>query len=415
MKYSTDKRSIFTLLKYTKDLALKSIFLFLIVSCSVTEDSTIASSRAQANTKLSRIIVGAERTTEYFPLLEGKKVGIVGNQTSMIHQTHIVDSLLSAKINVTKVFSPEHGFRGTADAGAKVNSSIDPKTKLPIVSLYGSNKKPTQEQLKGIEVMIFDIQDVGVRFYTYISTLDYVMEACAEANIPVIVLDRPNPNGHYIDGPILQEKYQSFVGMHPVPVVYGMTIGEYAQMINGEKWLEKDMKCDLTIIQLKNYNHQSRYSLPIAPSPNLKTDQSINLYPSLCFFEGTSVSIGRGTETPFEIYGHPKFTNDLFSFTPKSMLGSSDPKLKGVKCYGYDLSTDTTYLKELNLSYLINAKKLLGNELLFENPKFFNLLAGNNEFIEQLKSGKTEEVIRESWKVGLNEFKITREKYLLYE
>lgn len=387
----------------------------MIVSCSVSEDSTIGISRAQENDSPPKIVVGAERTQAYFPLLAGKKIGIVGNQSSLIHQSHLVDSLVSAKFNVVKVFSPEHGFRGTADAGAKVNSSIDPKTKLPIVSLYGSNKKPTQEQLKGIDILIFDIQDVGVRFYTYISTLDYVMEACAEANIPVIVLDRPNPNGHYIDGPILEEKYKSFVGMHPVPVVYGMTIGEYAQMINGENWLEKDFKCDLTVISLENYTHQSRYSLPIAPSPNLKSDRSINLYPSLCFFEGTSMSVGRGTETPFEIYGHPQLPSTLFSFTPKSMAGSSDPKLKGVKCYGYDLGADTTYLSQLNIAYLIDANKQLGSDVLFKNDKFFNILAGNSVFIEQLKSGKTEDEIRESWKAGLDEFRVTREKYLLYE
>lgn len=381
----------------------------------MSEDSTIATSRAQESASIQSIIVGAERTNAYFNLLNGKKVGIVGNQTSLIHQTHVVDSLLTAKVNIVKVFSPEHGFRGTADAGAKVNSSIDPKTKLPIVSLYGSNKKPTQEQLKGIDVMLFDIQDVGVRFYTYISTLAYVMEACAEANIPVIVLDRPNPNGHYIDGPILEIKYQSFVGLHPVPVVYGMTIGEYAQMVNGESWLENNLKCDLTIIALENYNHQSKYSLPVAPSPNLQSDKSINLYPSLCFFEGTSVSIGRGTSTPFEIYGHPKFSNNLYSFTPASMAGSSDPKLKGVKCFGYNLGQDTTYLSELNISYLIEATQILGNDLLFENPKFFNVLAGNGVFIEQLKSGKTEAEIRATWKNGLDEFKVKREKYLLYE
>lgn len=415
MKYSTDKRSIFSLLKYTKDLALKSIFLFLIVSCSVSEDSTLGSTFAQANESHPKIIVGAERTSAYFPLLEGKKVGIVGNQTSLIHQTHLVDSLIAAKIDVVKVFSPEHGFRGTADAGAKVNSSIDPKTNLPIVSLYGKNKKPTQEQLEGIDIVIFDIQDVGVRFYTYISTLDYVMEACAEANIPLIVLDRPNPNGHYIDGPILEEKYQSFVGMHPVPVVYGMTIGEYAQMINGEHWLENNLQCELTVIELENYTHQSKYSLPVAPSPNLKSDRSINLYPSLCFFEGTSISVGRGTSTPFEIYGHPKFPNDLFSFTPTSMTGSSNPKLKGEKCFGYNLGADTTYLKELTISYLINAQQLIGNEAMFNNDKFFCLLAGNDTFLEQLKSGKTEFEIRESWQAGLDKFKIIRTNYLLYK
>ena len=414
MKYATDTHLNFATLKYIKDLALKSVFVFLILSCATSHKIEPPQTEVSLNKTETKIIVGAERTDQYFPILAGKKIAVVGNQTSLIGKTHLVDSLISAKFNLVKVFSPEHGFRGTSDAGAKVYSSIDKKTGLPIVSLYGSNKKPTQEQLKGIDIVVFDIQDVGVRFYTYISTLHYVMEACAEANIPLIVLDRPNPNGHYIDGPILEEKYKSFIGMHPVPIVYGMTIGEYGQMINGESWLEKDLKCDLKVIALQNYVHSSSYSLPVAPSPNLQTDNSIQLYPSLCLFEGTSISVGRGTSTPFEIYGHPKFPDSLYSFIPKSMIGSSDPIFKGQKCFGYDLTLPAERMEQLNLSYLIDASKILSPTELFEHPKFFNNLAGNAILQEQIKTGKSEEEIRQSWKDGLDKFAMIREKHLLY-
>jgi len=414
MKYATDTHLNFARLKYIKDLALKSVFVFLILSCTTSNDVIATKLEVISKEKDTNIVIGAERTDEYYALIKGKKIAVVGNQTSLIHTTHLVDSLISAKFNLVKVFSPEHGFRGTADAGAKVNSSIDKKTGLPIVSLYGNNKKPTQEQLKGIDVVIFDIQDVGVRFYTYISTLHYVMEACAEAKIPVILLDRPNPNGHYIDGPILEEKYKSFIGMHSVPIVYGMTIGEYGRMINGESWLEKGLKCDLTVIALKNYTHSTSYSLPVAPSPNLQTDNSIQLYPSLCFFEGTSVSVGRGTTTPFEVYGHPKFPDSLYSFIPKSMIGSTDPLFRGQKCYGYNLTQTVGKMTQLNLNYLMDAAKALGPTELFEHPKFFNLLAGNANLQEQIKTGKSELEIRDSWKVGLDKFSLLRDKYLLY-
>ena len=361
-----------------------------------------------------KILAGADQTELYISKLVGKKVVVVGNQTSVIGQSHLVDSLQKLGINIVKAFSPEHGFRGVADAGEKVNSSVDSKTGIPIVSLYGSNKKPTQEQLKGVEIIVFDVQDVGVRFYTYISTLHYVMEAAAEAKIPVIILDRPNPNGHYVDGPVLESAYKSFIGMHKVPVVYGMTIGEYGQMINGEGWLSGSLVCDLSVIPLKNYTHQSSYSLSIAPSPNLKTDEAINLYPSLCLFEGTVVSVGRGTETPFEIYGHPDFPKTDFSFTPKPMEGAKSPLLMNKLCNGYNLHQSKN-LASFNLEYIIQANKLLGSEKLFSNSKFFNLLAGNSVLIEQIKKKVPESEIRKSWEKGLAEFELVREKYLIYE
>lgn len=376
-----------------------------------TEIRKPANSKDQESEKIS---VGAERTELYLSKLQGKKVAVVGNQTSVIGSTHLVDSLQKLGINIVKAFSPEHGFRGVADAGEKVNSSVDAKTGIPIVSLYGSNKKPTQEQLKGIEVIVFDIQDVGVRFYTYISTLHYVMEAAAEAKIPVIILDRPNPNGHYVDGPVLESTYKSFIGMHNVPIVYGMTIGEYGQMINGEGWLSGELVCELSVIPLKNYTHQSQYSLPIPPSPNLKSDKAINLYPSLCLFEGTVVSVGRGTETPFEIYGHPDFPKTDFSFTPKPMEGAKSPMLMNKLCNGYNLENEER-LTSLNLSYFIQAHKLLGMEKLLSNGKFFNQLAGNSKLIEQIKAKVPEAEIRASWKAELDAFMVVRGKYLVYE
>ncbi|MDT8413067.1 MAG: DUF1343 domain-containing protein [Vicingaceae bacterium] len=363
------------------------------------------------------IITGASQTATYLPLLQNKKVGIVANHTAVINKMHLVDSLLSLKVNVVKVFSPEHGFRGKADAGEKVNSEVDEKTQLPIVSLYGNNKKPTTEQLQGLEVIVFDIQDVGARFYTYISTMHYVMEACAENNIPLIILDRPNPNGHFVDGPILEEKYKSFIGMHPVPIVHGMTVGEYAQMINGEKWLANQVQCDLTIVKMKNYDHLSAYELPIKPSPNLPNMSSIYLYPSLCLFEGTPISVGRGTDKPFQVLGHPKIDSEKYSFTPKSMEGAKKPKLEGQLCKGYNLSEYGNMcmrgLKRLNLFWLLDIyQNFPEKEGFFTNS--FNLLAGTNQLQEQIKAGKTEKEIVASWQDGLKQFKITRKKYLLY-
>jgi len=364
------------------------------------------------------IEVGAERTSFYLNKLEGKRVGIVANHTAMIKNTHLVDSLLSLKINVVKVFSPEHGFRGDADAGEKVNSNIDNKTSLPIVSLYGKNKKPTPEQLADLDVVIFDIQDVGARFYTYISTISYVMEACAESKKEVIILDRPNPNGHFVDGPILEEKFKSFVGMHPIPLVHGMTIGEYAQLVNGEGWLANKVKCTISVVKMKNYDHNTHYQLPIKPSPNLPNMSSVYLYPSLCLFEGTPISVGRGTDLPFQILGHPKIKSDRYSFTPKSMAGAKSPKLEGELCYGYNLSLfGDEYIKgkgALNLFWLIDIYTNFPTKEGFFT-EMFNLLAGTDKLQQQIKDGKTEQEIINSWQPNLKQFKETRKKYLLYQ
>ena len=312
------------------------------------------------------LILGAERTNSYLTLLHGKKIAIVGNQTSMISSTHLVDSLLSLNINVVKVFSPEHGFRGKADAGAKIEDSIDEKTGIPIISLYGKNKKPNKKQLKGIDIIVFDIQDVGARFYTYISTLHYVMEAASENKLKLVVLDRPNPNGHYIDGPIRKDGFESFVGMHPVPIVHGMTIGEYAKMITGENWISKE--CDLIVIEMENYTHDMHYDLPIKPSPNLPNSKSINLYPSLCLFEGTDVSIGRGTHYPFQHFGSP-YLESNYSFIPIVLEGSNSPKHKDKECFGEDLRFQDHYLTEINLNWLIESYNNHPNK-----EKFFILL-----------------------------------------
>lgn len=362
--------------------------------------------------------IGANRTTAYVPLLMQKKVAIVANQTSVIfknNQTsiHLVDSLTNLQLDIKKIFAPEHGFRGDADAGELIKDGFDVKTGISIISLYGNNKKPTAEQLTGIDLVIFDIQDVGVRFYTYISTLHYVMEACAENNIPLLVLDRPNPNAHFIDGPVLEMSHQSFVGMHPIPVVYGMTIGEYALMINGEKWLQNHIQCDLTIVPLTNYNYQTFYSLPIKPSPNLPNDQSINLYPSLCFFEGTNVSVGRGTEQQFQIYGSPFLPKSPFSFTPQPNLGAKSPVHQGKICFGEDLKNHPK-LAELNLEWLQKAYQLTENNTIFFND-FFKKLAGNDELQRQIEQGIAIEEIKKSWEKDLKSFKKIRKKYLLYD
>jgi uncharacterized protein YbbC (DUF1343 family) len=362
-------------------------------------------------------ILGGERMNLYLDSLVGKKIAIVSNQTSMIGKTHLVDTLLSLGVKIQKVFSPEHGFRGDADAGEKVSSSIDLKTGIPIISLYGKNKKPYPEQLADVDIVIYDIQDVGVRFYTYISTLHYVMESCAENGKPIIVLDRPNPNGHYIDGPVLESSQKSFVGMDPVPIVYGMTIGEYALMVNGEYWLSDSLQCNLWIVPCKFYFHKSKYILPVPPSPNLRSEAAITLYPSLCFFEATTVSVGRGTEKPFEVYGHPNFPNKGYTFKPISCFGAKSPLCENITCYGYDLkSTLKKRSYELNLNWLIQAKILLGDSINFINQSaFFNRLAGNNKLQEQILSGMSSKDIRATWKPGLDNFKKIRQRYLLYD
>jgi len=366
-----------------------------------------------------KITTGAEQLQRYLPLLQNKKVAVVVNHSSLIGKRHLVDVLLKHGIKVTKIFAPEHGFRGTADAGAHIKNSRDRKTGLPIVSLYGKHKKPTKADLKGIDLILFDIQDVGVRFYTYLSTLHYVMEAGAEQHIPLVVLDRPNPNGHYIDGPLLKKKYRSFVGLDPVPVVYGMTIGEYATMLNGERWLKHGVQVKLTVIPLLNYTHNTFYSLPVKPSPNLPNDRAVALYPSLAFFEGTAISAGRGTRSPFQLYGAPKYTKKAFSFIPKSRAGAKYPKFKGKRCYGVDLSKRSVQSirreKRLNLSYLLDAyAHYVDKKHFFLKSGFFELLAGTGTLRKQIKAGYSEKAIRKSWQKDLSRFKKIRRKYLLY-
>ncbi|WP_321295373.1 DUF1343 domain-containing protein [Marinifilum fragile] len=365
-----------------------------------------------------KILPGAENTQDYLSLLQGKSVGVVGNQSSLVGNQHLIDFLVERNIKIQRIFSPEHGFRGIADAGEKIKNSKDVKTGISIVSLYGKHFKPSEEEVKDIDIMVFDIQDVGVRFYTYISTLHYVMEICAEQNIPLIVLDRPNPNAHYVDGPVLEKKYASFVGMHPVPVVYGLTIGEYAKMINGESWLKDNLKCDLTVIPCKNWHRNQIYDLPVKPSPNLPNALSIALYPSLCFFEGTPVSAGRGTDYPFQCFGHPKMRQEGFSFTPRSIPGASKyPKFKGKVCYGYDLSNynleEFRKRKSLDLSFLIKAYQQLHASTKFFNT-FFRNLAGTNQLRLQIEKGMSEEEIRATWQEDLKAFKNIRKKYLIY-
>ena len=366
-----------------------------------------------------KITPAAERSVAYLPLLKNKNIALVVNHSSRVGNVHLVDFLLKHGIKVKKIFAPEHGFRGTADAGAHIKNSRDRKTGLPIVSLYGKHKKPTKADLKNIDLILFDIQDVGVRFYTYLSTLHYVMEAGAEQHIPLVVLDRPNPNGHYIDGPVLQKKYRSFVGLDPVPVVYGMTIGEYAKMLNGERWLKSGKQVKLTVIPLAHYTHDSVYSLPVKPSPNLPNDRAIALYPSLAFFEGTQISAGRGTTKPFQLYGAPKYTKRDFSFIPRARAGAKYPKFKGKKCYGVDLSRRSVQSirkeKQLNLHYLLDAYRHYADKKhFFLKSKFFESLAGTSELRRQIKAGYSEKAIRKSWQKDLETFKKIREKYLLY-
>ena len=376
------------------------------------------------------ILPGAYQTKEYFYLLKGKRVGIFANHTATLGSTHLVDTLQKAGIKITKIFGPEHGFRGTADAGEKVDNFVDQQTGIPVISLYGKKKKPSAEDLADVDVMLFDIQDVGVRFYTFISSLQDYMESAREHHKSLIILDRPNPNGFYVDGPVLDTAFRSFVGMQPIPVVYGMTIGEYARFLVGEGLLEKHAgnKLDMTIVKCRNYTHQSRYHLPEKPSPNLPDDGSIALYPSTCFFEGTVMSEGRGTEKPFQIFGHPLLPDTLYSFTPVSTAGAKNPKLINKKCYGWNLSLpanqNTAKQNQLQLKWLLQAYQMFPDKNnFFIKPKkdnlqptdyFFNKLAGNAILMQQIIEGKSEKQIRASWQPKLNEFKAKRRKYLLY-
>ena len=385
----------------------------------------------------TKIIPGAERVDVYVPMLKGKSVAVFANQTSMVGRTHLVDTLVKRGIKVVKIFSPEHGFRGNADAGEKVGDYTDEKTGIRVISLYGSKRRPSDEDLKDVDIMIFDIQDVGVRFYTYISSLQEYMEAAFENSKPLLVLDRPNPNGFYVDGPVLDPKFKSFVGMQPVPVVYGLTIGEYAMLISGEKWLtekankkeeyykhaqnSKDTPFHFLVIKCKNYDHTSKYILPVKPSPNLPEIQSVYWYASTCFFEGTVLSEGRGTPKPFQYFGHPSLPKKLFSFTPHSMEGAKDPKQKDQLCYGWNLSgTPEEVLKKVNnriqLKWIIEAYKLFPDKTkFFLNTKSLNRLAGNDVLVQQIIDGKSEDEIRKSWEPALGNYKEIRKKYLLYK
>ncbi|MTI22368.1 DUF1343 domain-containing protein [Fulvivirga sp. RKSG066] len=377
-------------------------FSFIIFSC-----------KAQPGDPQAPIKVGAERFDQYIPLLESQSAGLVVNQTSIVGNTHLVDTLKALGVDIKKVFAPEHGFRGQADAGEVVKDGIDTRTQLPIISLYGKNKKPSADQLADIDVVIFDIQDVGARFYTYISTMHYVMEAAAENKKKVLILDRPNPNGMYVGGPVLEEEFSSFVGMHPIPIVHGLTVGELAQMINEEGWLENGAKADIEIVKCENYNHKMSYSLPVKPSPNLPNDLSIKIYPSLCLFEGTVISVGRGTYAPFQQIGHPDFEGMPHQFTPKSIEGMSKyPKHEGETCYGH-LFEEQNATRAFDIQYLIDYYNLYNGKEPFFNA-FFNKLAGNATLQQQIVEGKIKSEIEASWQAELNRYKLMRNNYLLY-
>ena len=404
----------------------KNTVLFLVavtLSCgnSVKNDSRVENRKPNLESQqpFSPIVTGAENTKAYLPILQGKKVGIVTNQTGIVNVQgqkpeikSVVDFLIDKKIDVRKIYAPEHGFRGTADAGELIKDGKDTKTGLAIISLYGDNKKPKPAQLDGIDVMVFDLQDVGARFYTYISTLHYVMEACAENNIPLVIFDRPNPNGSIVDGPVLEKEHTSFVGMHQIPVLHGLTIGEYGKMINGQKWLKDGIQCRLTVIPCLNYSREMPYDLPVKPSPNLPNAQAVNLYASLCFFEGTNVSLGRGTNKQFQIYGSPDLPDTGFSFTPMPNEGAKEPPLKGKVCYGEDLSSAPRVTK-LELKWLIKAYNSTKDKSKFFTP-FFTKLAGTKNLQQQIVAGKSEAEIRASWQQGLSDFKKIRKLYEIY-
>ena len=411
-----------------KDLVLIMLMIFGLQSCSTQKNNanptpepvkTVEIALEKPKNKEENCFKNAaDRPELYLPLLKNKTVAIVANQTSLLaDKTHLVDFLVQNNIKIKHIFAPEHGFRGTADAGEHVKNGIDTKTGLPIISLYGDNKKPKPEQLQGVDIVLFDIQDVGVRFYTYISTLTYVMEAAAENGKEIIVLDRPNPHDGYTDGPVLKEKWTSFVGLHKVPVVYGLTIGEYGKMVNGEKWMKNAVQVKYTLIPMLNYHKNKRYPISEKPSPNLPNDQSINLYPSLCFFEGTQVSVGRGTDFPFQVYGSPWLKNQEFSFTPKPTLGAKDPFLNGKICFGKDLRQFPEIKGKLDLSFVIDAYQNFDKKTqdFFLKNLWFDTLAGTDELRKQIISGTPETEIRKSWQKDLENFEKIRRKYILYE
>ncbi|MPL55118.1 hypothetical protein SDC9_00585 [bioreactor metagenome] len=411
-----------------KDLVLIMLMIFGLQSCSTQKNNanptpepvkTVEIALEKPKNKEENCFKNAaDRPELYLPLLKNKTVAIVANQTSLLaDKTHLVDFLVQNNIKIKHIFAPEHGFRGTADAGEHVKNGIDTKTSLPIISLYGDNKKPKSEQLQGVDIVLFDIQDVGVRFYTYISTLTYVMEAAAENGKEIIVLDRPNPHDGYTDGPVLKEKWTSFVGLHKVPVVYGLTIGEYGKMVNGEKLMKNAVQVKYTLIPMLNYHKNKRYPISEKPSPNLPNDQSINLYPSLCFFEGTQVSVGRGTDFPFQVYGSPWLKNQEFSFTPKPTSGAKDPFLNGKICFGKDLRQFPEIKGKLDLSFVIDAYQNFDKKAqdFFLKNLWFDTLAGTDELRKQIISGTPEAEIRKSWQKDLENFEKIRRKYVLYE
>ena len=408
-------------------IKIKRFLLFGLINCFIISTVTAQKTyykpyKISPTQKKSEIIPGADQTYFYIDYLKGKNIGMVINQTSVIGKTLTlsVDSLVELGISVKKIFGPEHGFRGNASNGAEVNNTIDEATHIPVISLYGNKHyKPTPEDLKGLDLVIFDIQDVGARFYTYLSTLHYVMEACAENHVELMILDRPNPNGFYVDGPVLDTTYRSFIGLNPIPIVHGLTMGEYAQMINGEGWLKNHVQCKLTIVKVANYKHSDVYKLPVNPSPNLNTDKSVILYPSVCLFEGTTLSLGRGTMFPFEQIGHPTLEGKYaYSFKPVSIPGmSEDPPQKDKVCYGIDLKAYDTYFiragKALNLSWLIELYKAFPDKQHFFNA-YFTKLAGTDKLQKQIEAGESEKEIRKTWEPALSHYKMIRKKYLLY-
>ena len=394
-------------------------FLLLLAACTTGQPVEVSSPDPVVPPVSESLLVGAEQTGRYLPGLSGKRVGVVVNPTSRVGDQHLVDTLLSLGVQVVRIFSPEHGFRGMADAGELVRDEKDVRTGLPVISLYGNHKKPSPEDLAGLDLVLFDLQDVGARFYTYLSTLHYVMEACGEDGIPVTILDRPNPNGHFVDGPILDPKFRSFVGMHPIPIVHGMTLGELGQMINGEGWLKGGIRCDLAVIPCQGYFQGDAYSLPVPPSPNLPNMRAIYLYPSLCLFEGTVVSVGRGTEAPFQLYGAPGALPTGFQFVPSPMQGAKHPFQEGLTCNGYDLRAfppdQIRRLGRLDLHYLIDFYRQIPDPADFFLPDhFFDKLAGTDQLRLQIQQGWREEEIRKSWEPGLQEFLAKRRPYLLY-
>jgi uncharacterized protein YbbC (DUF1343 family) len=406
-------------MKQTKLILILAFLFGNMTFCKSKPDNNSSSNEIQASSAEAQaeILPGADRPEIYLPMLRGKKVALAVNQTSILpskENMHLVDFLLEQGIEVKKVFVPEHGFRGKADAGEKVDNSIDSATGLPLVSLYGSSKKPSEEALADVDIVIFDIQDVGIRFYTFISTLHYLMEACAEQDKKLMIFDRPNPNGDYIDGPVLEKGYESFVGMHPIPIVHGLTVGELAQMINGEGWLEGAVKAPIEVIPVANWNHEDHYSLPVKPSPNLPNDLAIRLYPSLCFFEGTDISLGRGTMFPFQVYGYPDPKFGDFTFTPVSIEGMSKyPPQQDKLCYGKDLR-DEPLSHQFTLSYLLDAYRIADKGASFFNA-FFDKLAGSDQLRKSIIAGKSEESIRSSWQRKLDAYKTKRKLYLIYK